>query len=108
MTYSDWQFHFMDFSSAVSSLKTLKAANAGPGFYGAYPDVFPSPIGGTSDFPDSATDISWPAPTGMDYFSNPTQIIPGSIGKMNYYLGQSGPFKGHADAWKTMDTGMLF
>ena len=96
----------MDFSSA--SVKSLKATNASPGYYGAYPNTFPSPIGGTADFPDANTDISWPAPTGMDYFNDSTQILPGSIGKMNYYLSHEGPFKGHADAWKTMDTGMLF
>ena len=27
---------------------------------------------------------------------------------MKYYISQESPFKGHSDAWKEMDTGMLF
>ena len=60
----------MDFSS--SSLTSLKTANASPGYYGAYSNIFPSPIKGSTSFPDSTTAINWAAPTGMEYFSNPT------------------------------------
>ena len=86
----------------------MKAANASPGYYGAYPNFYPSPIGGSTDFPDSSTSINWAAPSGLEYFADPTQILPGSIGEAKYYINTEGPFKGNTNAYKTIDTGKLF
>jgi hypothetical protein len=34
--------------------------------------------------------------------------LPGSIGKIGFYRKEIGPFKGDADAYNIMDSGILF
>ena len=98
----------------------MTAADASPGFYGNYaasPNTvtagntrfFPSPSAGTN-YPDSTVNIGW-APTGtntINDFTDPQVILPGSIGQIGYFRKEVGPFKGDAESFMIVDSGILF
>ena len=108
----------------------LGATSVTPGFYGEYDSAgvggasgavakyYPSPLSNAQgDYPAATAKIGWSRATGatealdMDFpMPDAAQltILPGSIGQLGYFRKEEGPFKGDAESFIEMDSGILF
>lgn len=99
-----FQLHYFEWT-AGANIRQITATSGAPGHYGAYPSYYPSPSAGTN-YPSTAQNIGWTSSV-MSTFSNPVNIIPGSIGPVKYYPIHDGPFKGLVDSYQSEDSGTL-
>jgi hypothetical protein len=90
----------MEWTYTYGGVLMLPATTVTPGYYGAYSTAFPSPSSGTN-YPSATANIGWTS-TNKDYFAdystgaNPLNraesILPGSIGPINFYPTDVGPY----------------
>lgn len=129
---ADWQkfqLHFFEYPQTTPLLQ-IGATSVTPGFYGEYDSAltggetnavakyYPSPLSNAQgDYPFSTAKIGWSRASGasealdMDFpMPDAAQltILPGSIGQLGYFRKEEGPFKGDAESFIEMDSGILF